>query len=229
MSTRREHPRLLLLAGFAFAGAAILAAAAFAFVQIYKNPFNNRSQYNEIQKVSGKKCGRAFKEERELMQVKAREGPASCSYKLPVQGSGPRPDHRFEAEARLLRDTHSSIREDAYLSMGLRVGSGKRYELRVDSKDREFELRRKPGGAMFPVAGHNGAITGVGRLNRLRLIAVNDRIRAFVNGTKVADVVDPSPGQVDGAKVYFGVGNQKQTGRKTIANFDLLRLKVPTP
>ena len=218
-----------MLAALGVVGALLLAATAFAFVQIYVNGFNNKDKYKEIEKVSGKKCDRAYKEKKGRMQVSADEGPMSCSFKLPVQGSTQRPDHRFDAHARLMKATDANIREDAFVLLALRVGAGDRYEFRVFPRTRDFEVRRKPNGALFPVAGGNGAIKGMGANNKMRLVVDNDRVRALVNGTEVADVIDPSPGDVEGGKVYFGVGNEKDTGKDTVANFDRLRLSVPTP
>ncbi len=49
----------------------------------------------------------------------------------------------------------------------------------------------------------------------MRLQVDGARVRAFVNGTQLADVNDPSPGELRGAKVEFGVGSLKNTKQPT--------------
>jgi len=241
MSSRRGRQTTLLLAVFgvvvccAVAGTAsgiagIVNVQTNKIVSVYSNNMNNKPQYREIKTVtSGNKCKRQYQERRKQMEISTTEGPRHCYFKPPVQGSNPQPDHRWEARARMLTKTPSSIRLDAYLSLSARVGGGDRYELRVFPKDREFEIRRKPGGANFPHTGSNNAIKPMGEANQLRLIVEGTHVRAIANGTQLADVNDPQAGQIRGAKVEFGVGNLKNTSKPTLATFDGLKLAVPDP
>ncbi len=230
MSTRRDRSRPLFAAIFGAAVCCALAATAYGFVQVYGNNINNRPQYREIKTVTNSdKCKRRFQEARKQMEVTAVGGPRHCFFKPPVQGSGPHPDHRWDARGRILTKTASAIRLDAYLSMSVRVGGGERYELRIFPKDREYELRRKPGGAMFPKTGGNNAIKPIGEGNNMRVLVTGAKVRALVNGTEVAEVTDPQPGELRGAKVEFGVGNLRNTGKSTVATFDALKLSVPNP
>lgn len=231
MSTRRGHLRLRFLAGAGVAAlCAAMATSAVAFVDIYVNNFKSKPEYREIEAVTGgNKCHREFKKKREVMLILVDEGPKLCKFKPPVQGSNPKPDHRFDAHSRLLKATPGAVRDDAYLMVAVRVGGGKRYELRVFPKDKDFQLRRQPGGAGFPVDGGNGDIGGVGEVNKLRVVVIGDRIRALVNGTEVADVTDANPGQVSGTKLEFGVGTTRNTKKDTQGTFDRLKVSVPNP
>ncbi|MGI9019501.1 MAG: hypothetical protein ACR2G3_02175 [Solirubrobacterales bacterium] len=230
MSPRRERIRVWRVAGLGALGACLLAVPALAYVEVYSNNFGNRLSYREIETVTKtNKCKRAFKEARDVMEITAADGPLNCKYKPPVQGSAPRPDHRFDANGRILRKTPDQIRSDAFLAVSVRVGGGNRYELRVYPRDHDYELRRQPGGPMFPSAGSNTDIEGIGKLNKIRLQVDGSRVRAFANGSLLADITDPNSSEVKGAKVEFGLGNVRDTGKATVGTFDKLKLSVPTP
>lgn len=209
----------------------VLAASALAFVTIYKNNFNSKHGYKEVVRVGGSKktCARDWNQKREIMRIQLGKAPAVCTYKPPVQGDGSQPNHRFDAEGRILKDTADNIRDEAYLSIAIRVGGGNRYELRVFPKGKDYQLRRQPNGAGFPMNGTNPAIGGIGQRNRLRLLAQGNQISAFVNSAPVATTVDPNANEIDGAKVEFSVGNNADGNRKTVATFDKLKLAVPDP
>jgi hypothetical protein len=231
MTSRRGQFRLryVALAG-ALALCGALAATALGFVNVYVNPFSKRGEVRQVSLVKGgKHCDRDFLKKRGVMEVNVKSGPGACIYKAPVQGDSSRPDHRFEAQGRILKSTNSRIRDDAYLSIAVRVGGGDRYELRVFPKGRDFVLRRQPGGAGFPANGSNSEIGTPGQLNKLRLTVIGNRVRAHVNGAEVADVTDANANSIKGRKVEFGVGTQANTGKDTDGNFTKLTLSVPDP
>ena len=211
--------------------ACLLAASALAFVTVYKNNFNSKAGYKEVVRVGGgqKACSRDWNQKREIMAVELGKAPAVCTFKPPVQGDNSQPDHRFDAEGRILKKTAENIRDEAYLSIAIRVGGGNRYELRVFPKGKDYQLRRQPTGAGFPMNGSNPAIGGIGQRNLLRLLAEGNQISAFVNGTPVATTVDPNANEIAGAKVEFGVGNNADGKKNTAATFDKLKLAVPDP
>jgi hypothetical protein len=212
-------------------GAGVLAAAALAFVTIYKNNFTSKSAYKEVVRVGGgqKACQRDWSEKRERMVIELGKAPGACIYKPPVQGDGPQPDHRFDADGRVLKKTGDNIRDEAYLSIAVRVGGDKRYELRVFPKGKDYQLRRQPNGPGFPMNGPSPAIGGIGQQNRMRLLVDGNQVSAFVNGTPVANTVDANASELPGAKVEFGVGNNDDSRKKTVATFDKLKLAVPDP
>ncbi len=215
----------------ALAATAALAASALAFVTVYSNSFGSKSAYKEVVRVGGgdKACDRDWNEERKTMRIDLDRGPAACTFKPPVQGDGPQPDHRFDADGRILESTSGSIRDEAYLSAAVRAGGGRRYQLRVFPDTADYELRRKPTDVGFPATGTDAAIREIGRPNRLRLLVEGDRIRAFANNSLLADVVDVNAGELDGTKVEFAIGSKADSRRNTIGNFDRLKLAVPDP
>lgn len=231
MSTRRGHFWARVAAAAVIAAiCAGLAASAGAFVDIYTNNFSNKAQYHEIESVSGSNlCKREFKEKKGTMLITVEQGPKGCTFKPPVQGNSPKPDHRFDAHGRILKSTPNKIRGDAYLSLAVRVGGGRRYELRVFPKGRDFALRRTPDNAVFPAKGSDGAIKHAGKLNKLRIVVVGSEIRAVANGKELADVTDPNAGDVRGTKLEFGVGSERHTKKDTVGNFDRLKVSVPDP
>ena len=178
-------------------GAVVVASSAFAFVTVYSNSFDSKREYKEVVRVggNGNACKRGWIENREIMRVKLSKAPGACTYKPPVQGDGPQPDHRFDLDARVLKDTAKAVREDAYVSAAVRVGGGHRYELR--DLPQAAPLRAAPpagrGRVPRPTA-TSPTIKKLGGLNKLRLQAEGNRIRAFVNGTQVADVTDANAG-----------------------------------
>ncbi len=230
MSSRRGHLRLRYGAGalvLALCGA--LAASAFGFVDVYKNPLKKTSQYRELKKAGkGSRCSRAFSKKRGVMEITVESAPKVCGFKPPVQGDTAKPNHRFDAVGRIKKTTNSNIRDDAYLTASVRVGGGKRFELRVFPKGKEFSLRRQPGGGSFPVNGTNPAIGGIGKQNVLRLTAEGDNIKAHVNGALVGDVTDAG-GDVIGRTLEFGVGSAANSQKDTHGNFDRMKLSVPDP
>jgi hypothetical protein len=215
----------------ALALVAALAASALAFITVYNNSFGSKSAYKEIVRVGhgSKACDRSWNAKREIMRIELGRAPAACTYKPPVQGDGPQPDHRFDVGGRILKNTADNIRDDAYLSIAIRVGGGKRYELRVFPKGKEFQLRRQPSGGGFPDNGSNPAIGKIGKLNQLRLRADGSQITASVNGTQVASVNDGNPSELSGAKLEFGVGSVGNSKKDTLATFDKVKVAVPDP
>jgi hypothetical protein len=231
MTSRRGQFRLqYLVVACTLVLAAAFAAAALGFVDVYVNPFSKRGEVRQVSLVKGgKNCDRDFLKKRGVMEINVKSGPAACIYKAPVQGDSAHPDHRFEAQGRILKTTKTAIRDDAYLSIAVRVGGGDRYELRVFPKGRKFVLRRQPGGAGFPVNGTDPAIGTPGQLNKMKLTAIGNRVTAHVNGARVADVNDANASSIKGRKVEFGVGTRANTGKDTDGNFTKLKLSVPDP
>jgi hypothetical protein len=209
---------------------AALAATAFAVVDIYSNGFNSRHSFKEIQSADGgKKCERHWSKKRGQMKVELGKAPGVCTYKLPVQGDGSQPDHRLEAKGKIVKATKRKVREDAYLTLAVRVGAGDRYELRVFPKTQEYSLRRQPAGAGFPANGTNAEIGKIGAKNALLLIAEGNEIRAKANGTDLATVNDANASEIGGAKLEFGVGSEADSKKDTVGTFSKLRVSIPNP
>ena len=224
---RPRSRRLAALAALALAVA--FAAVAVADVTVYKNDFSKKEEYKDVKASGGKHCDRSYRKHDEVFRAVVEKAPESCAYKPPVQGSGSQPDHRFQAQGKVLSSTGKSARKKAYLSISVRVGGGDRYELRVFPKTQEYQLKREPTGSGFPVDGSSSQIKGIGERNELRLQAYGNDVKALVNGNEVASVNDGNVGQVDGAKVEFGLGNTGSSKKDTEGTFDKLKLAVPNP
>lgn len=218
------------VAALAIVGTLAVAATALAVVEIYSNGFNSRHAFGEIESADGgKKCERRWSKKRGQMKVELKKAPGACTYKLPVQGDGSQPDHRLEAKGKIVKATRRKVREDAYLTLAVRVGAGKRYELRVFPKTQEYSLRREPGGAGFPADGTNAEIGKIGAKNALVLVANGNEIRAKANGADLATVNDANASEIGGAKLEFGVGSEADSKKDTVGTFSKVLVSIPNP
>jgi hypothetical protein len=206
-----------------------LAATAVASIVIYENGFPNKGRAGELSKAEGSHCEKTWRERQETILVEVKRGPEACGYRPPVEGLGGRPDHDLQAKMKILNDTPKGARGQAYLGLEVRSSAEKGYELRVFPRSKTFELRRRPGGGPFPESGALGAINGINQANRLRLRVDGARVRAYANGTLLADVTDPNPSEVGGQKLEVIVGNTKDTSKNVFGIFDDLKVAVPNP
>jgi hypothetical protein len=215
----------------ALAAMGVLVAGAFALVTVYKNAFNNAASFKEVSRSGGGggSCAREFRKKDGEMRVTVKEGPVTCEYQPPVEGDGPRPDHNFQAHAVVGRQTDKDVDETAFVAVAVRVGGGSHYQLRVFPKTDTYKLRRQPSGAGFPAQGTEATIKPIGRVNQIEIAAVGNEVRAFANDVPLATVVDANPGELDGASVEFGVGNEADTGKDTFGSITRIELRVPDP
>lgn len=216
----------------------LMTASSIAAVTVYKNDFSSREDVKEVKKSGGKNCkrklkskkGKGKKKGKSAMSAIVEQGPAECLFRLPVQGDAPLPDHDLKANGKVSKSVAKSVRKSAFLVVEARSGGdGVGYALRVFPHTGRFELTRGPGGAEFPVRGTDEAIQGVGKRNSLRLVVDGTQVRALVNGREVAQVSDPDPGEVNGTKVRFGLGNERGTGKDVSGTFSKVTVGVPEP
>jgi hypothetical protein len=230
--TPRTPTRTALLAAATALVVALVAATALANVAVYENDFSSRSEVKEVKKSGGKKCARKFvqKGKRKTMRATVKEGPATCSFRPPVQSDGELGDLELRLDGKVAKSTPNATRKGAFLGVSVRVGgNGVGYELRVFPHTGKFKLTRGPNGGAFPVNGTSNAIAGVGKNNTLRIAAEGARVRATVNGTELADVTDNDPGAVSGRKLRFAVGGERSSGKPVIATIKKVRVAVPDP
>lgn len=207
-----------------------MAVGALAVVQVYSNGFNSRQSAKALRAAdAGKRCERGWQKKRDQVRVTLKRAPGVCTYRPPVQGDGPRPDHRFQAKGKISKNTHKNVRGGAYLTVSVRVGGGDRYELRVFPRGRRYVLRRQPSGGGFPATGTNPEIGKIGRKNRVLLAATGNEIRAKVNGATLATVTDGNASQLDGRRLEFGIGSEADTKRNTVGAFSKIAVSVPNP
>jgi hypothetical protein len=208
----------------------VAATAALADVTVYKNNFSKRGEFSEIFKSGGgKKCKRRYRAKGKSMVVAVRDAKTTCSFRPPVMGDEELPDQSVTLDTKVLKRTPKSVRGGAFVELTLRAGGGGvGYSLRVFPKKHRFELRRGPSaGGGFPARGQSDAIKRVNERNRLRLVARGARVKAFVNGKRVANVNDSNPGQVSGRKIRFAVGSTKKKPKHVAATIKRVAVAVP--
>jgi hypothetical protein len=207
-----------------------VAASALAAVLVYSNGFNSRQSVKELKGAeTGKRCERGWSKKRGQLRVTLKRAPGVCTYKPPVQSDGPRPDYRLEAKGKISKGTGKNVRDNAYLTVSVRVGGGNRYELRIFPKGQQYVLRRQPSAGGFPASGTSPEIGKIGKKNRVLLAATGNELRAKVNGATVATVTDGNASQLDGRRLEFGVGSDADSKRDTVGTFSKLAVSVPNP
>jgi hypothetical protein len=219
---------LALVATLAFAG-----SAGAALIGVYRNSMESTAQRAQIVKLSGNRCGRGGSDH--ALRITIGKATPECAYRTPVIGR----DLEVAAIGRLLDTTPMPVQRKAYLAVNLRAGgAGARYQLAVFPLQRKAQLRRVgPDGRVKYLHIAQGARTrGLNQANEIRLQAFNVtsgpekgncHILAFV-GQLVADVTDPSSGELQGrtSGVSLGaVGNAKGA----VGSFDDVVVRVPSP
>ena len=228
------RPRALIMRGTALLAAAAalgLAATALAGITVYKNDLSTKVEARELRHTEGKHCDKKWRKKARNLRVNVNRGPDVCGYQPPVEGDTSGPDHDFQAKLKLLKATPKGIRDGAYLAIVVRSGKNSGYELRVFPTKHKFQLLRSPagGGGGFPASGKSDAVSGVDKPNILRLKAVNAKVIARVNGTRVARVTDSNAAEVDGRKLEVAVGHRRHVAKPVSATVDDLKLQVPKP
>jgi len=225
----RTPSRLRIVVLAAACGLLAIVSSAAAVVYVYNNGFNSRSAYREINRNDAdKSCDKSWVKKSDSMRV-AVKGRDFCGYAPPVLGDREQPDHEIQARGRILDSTSKNLRRHTYLSVLVRVGKDTFYEFKVNPKERQFRLTRKPNAAGLPISGDSNKINNLGEGNTLRLRVTGGEVRAFVNGASVANFTDPTPGQVTGRRVAFGVGTTKSTESTARGSFTSVKVGVPTP
>jgi len=206
----------------------LAAIAAQAAVRVYSNDFSSRKEFAEIERSGGKACERRYRKKSKSMLATVERGPATCSFRPPIQGDGELPNHHVSVDAKVLDRTPKSIRGGAFIELTVRSGGGGvGYSLRVFPEKERFTLTRGPEGGKFPITDESSAIKKVGERNRLELVANGADIRAFVNRKEVAKITDENPGQVTGRKIRFSIGSEEQAKKEVLGTFKRVSVAVP--
>lgn len=228
LRTRRARFATLALAAVA---AALAAATAFAGVTVYKNNFSSKREAKELRHAEGKKCEKNWRKKGKSIAVKAKRGPMVCGYRPPVEGDGPAPDHSIQVQEKLLKETPKSVRDRAYLGLGVRSGKNGGYELWVFPSKEKFKLARRAGKGppTFLAKGNSKAIKGPDKPNVMSLKAVGSKLIAKVNGKRVAKTTDRNASGVKGRKLEAMLGYKKRRSKPAVATFDNVKVQVPKP
>jgi hypothetical protein len=228
----RSRTRWSIAAAVAAVGLAAALAAVAVATTVYSNDFASEAQFNQIVRSGGgKHCEHNYRAKSKTMHISVHGGPATCSFRPPLQGDSELPDHIARVQGKVLKKTPSSSRGGAFIELDVRAGGGGvAYSLLVFPEKRKFELLRGPeGGGAFPVRGKNKAINPINKPNVLQLSALGAKLVATVNGKQIASVTDNDPGQVTGRKVRFGIGTTKGSSKDVIAVVKRISVAVPTP
>jgi hypothetical protein len=227
-----SRTRWSIAAAVAAVGLAATMAAVAVATTVYSNDFASQGLFDQIVRSGGgKHCKHNYRAKSKTMHVSVHGGPATCSFRPPVQGDSELPDHIARVQGKVLKKTPSSARGGAFIELDVRAGGGGvAYSLLVFPEKKKFELLRGPkGGGDFPVRGKSKAINPTNKPNVLQLSALGAKIVATVNGKEVASVADSDPGQVTGRKVRFGIGTTKGSSKDVIAVVKRISVAVPTP
>jgi hypothetical protein len=221
--------RLKLIAAVTVLALASSAGVAAASVVIYNNPFKSKAAFREVKKFDGKKgCSRFFPGKKGY-GAEVKKGPLQCDYRTPVTGDSKEPDHEIEVAAKVSDATAKGVRKGAYVGVAVRADKSSRYELRVFPEQRKWQVKRKPdgGGGDFPAEGTDGDIGKVGKSNKLKLRAFDDKVTAFVNKKSVASLTDSDPGDLNGRKTMIVAGSTSKKKSSTEVVFNNLRIRIP--
>jgi len=223
-----------VLAAMLVAATAIVPLASATLVGVYRNPMESKGQLKQVVKLSGRSCGRSSSGH--ALRVVVGKRTKECSYRTPVIGR----DLEIAATERLLSGTPKSLRTSTYLALNLRTGGGARYQFAVFPLQRKAQLRKihANGTVVYlDVEKDLKQVRGLDKANELRLRAFNVtegdekgncRIRAFIGGKLVSNVVDEGAGDLTGRASGFSVGSAK-LARGAQASFDDVVVRVPGP
>ena len=230
----RKLPTILLAAIVAALCVAATASAVKGFT-IYGNDMTTAEQKSQIRPVSGRNCARGGSPE--ALKVELGRKTRECIYRTPVIGR----DLEIIATSRLLSGTPKALRRRIFLSVNVRHEEGMgRYQLRVYPRQRKYQLLKVvPGEDIRFLAVGKGisAIKGTNQANRLRLRAFNlldtrdkddARLLVFVNGKRLAVVLDKHSGPLKGRETSFSVGSRR-AARGAIGSFDNIKVRIPRP
>lgn len=217
----------------ALLGSAVAAAVALgAAIPIYTNGMSSAGARGQLVRFGDGKCKRSAGARALKLAVGKRT--RECQLRTPVVGS----NLDITATARLLQGTPSPLQGSVFVAVGVRDGGDGQYQLAAFPKKGSFQLRRDvpPDGARTLLAnGKANAVKGIGKPNKLRLQAFptaggETRVTAFVNGRKVASVIEDAhaASTVTGRFSSVAVGSAK-AAKGAKASFDDLKVAVPDP
>jgi hypothetical protein len=230
----RKLPTILLAAIVAALSVAATAGAVRGFA-IYANDMSTGEKKAQIRPSSGRNCKRGGSPE--ALKVEIGRRTRECIFRTPVIGR----DVEIVTTARLLSGTPREIRRRMFLSVNVRHDEGMgRYQLRVFPRQRKYQLLKVvPGEDIRFLAVGKGisAIKGINMANKLRLRAFNlvdtqdrddCRLLAYVNGKRLAVVLDKRSGSLQGREASFSVG-ARRIARDAVGSFDNVTIRIPRP
>jgi hypothetical protein len=214
---------------------AVAASAAAALIGLYRNGMETDAQRGQIGKLSGERCGRGGSSH--AFRITVGKGTGECAYRTPVVGR----DLEILATERLFSSTPKAVKRKAFLAVNLRTGdAGAGYQLAVFPLQRKAQVRRILGDGQVEylhIERGVSTVKGTDEANELRLRAFNVtsgpdrgkcRIVAFVGGQRVADVLDPAAGELQGRGSGFSIG-AVGNAKGAVGSVDDVVVRVPNP
>jgi hypothetical protein len=208
------------------------AAALGATIPIYSNDMSSSGARGQLVKLGSGECNRGGGAQALKLTVGKRT--RECQLRTPVIGS----NLDITATARLSTATPAEIQARTFVAVGVRDGNDGQYQLAVFPKKGSFQLRRDvpPNGDRTLLGkGKTSVVKDVGKPNKLRLQAFSGpggetRVTAFVNGRKLASVVDDAhtATALSGNLSTLAVGSAK-AAKGASGSFDDLSVAVPDP
>jgi hypothetical protein len=228
-----NRPTRIAIPVVAILGSAASAAVALgAAIPVYSNDMASSAARSQLVRVGKGECGRGGTGQ--ALKVSVGKRTRECQLRTPVIGS----NLDISTTARLSPGTPSDIQARVFVAVGVRDGNDGQYQLAVFPRKGSFQLRRDvpPNGDRTLLGkGKASVIKGVGKPNKLRLQAFSapggeTRVTAFVNGRKVASVVEDAhtATALSGQLSTVAVGSAKAANGAG-ASFDDLAVAVPDP
>jgi hypothetical protein len=225
-------PSRIVISLVVLGSAAGAAVAAGATVPIYTNDMSSAGARSQFVPLGHGQCTRAGSAG--ALKLTAGKKTRECKLRTPVIGR----NLDITTTARLSDATPSSIQSRVFVGVALRDGDSGQYQLAVFPKKGSFQLRRDvpPDAARTLLAkGKSTVVKGVGKPNKLRLQAFpisggGERVTAFVNGRKLASVLESAQtvAALTGRFSSVSVGSNK-AANGAAASFDDLTVGVPDP
>ncbi len=227
MKSKRQMTRTLVVLLASGAVCLGLTASAAGVIYVYHNGFGSKAAFKEIKRTGGgNNCDRRWRKRSKSMGVIV-QGKRLCAFSPPVVGDANQPDHAIAAVGQVQpKKTTKSLRKAAYLAVRLRLGRGDFYELQIRPRGRRYRLLRNPEKGVVSQGAKSNAINSLKEQNRLQLQVKGARVKASVNGRRLATVVDPSPADVRGRRTAFGLGSRKNANGSIAGVFRRVRVGI---
>ncbi|MEZ5079041.1 MAG: hypothetical protein R2725_16555 [Solirubrobacterales bacterium] len=229
----RTRTKVILLIALSISLLAASSASA-AVIGIYRNNLETLSQRSELVKINGRACARGGIEGG--LRVLIGEQTEACSLRTPVVGR----DLEIVADQRLLGGTPKKLQYKAYIGVELRAGGAAKYQYRVFPRQHKVQLLKiTPEKTKYlGIEKDVGFVRGVGQLNTVRLRVANitsgeekghTRLIALLGNEKIVEAIDPAGGELQGRASAVVVGSVAKNAKGTVAKFEKLILRVPSP
>lgn len=213
---------------------AVLVSSSTAAIALYFNDMSSGGRRAQIVKIFGRNCERGGSST--ALRIKVGKATEECAYRTPVIGR----DLQIDGTARLLSGTPRRVQRRGFLALSLRAGGGGRYTFAVFPLQQKYQIYKDVPGEetdFLAIGKQISRIGAINKANKMRLQVFNIlrtknpadvRVVAYVNGKRMAVVVDKNSGPVRGRFTGFSVG-APGAANGAIASFDDVVVRIPNP